>query len=118
MSKRKRWQNALLWSLVAEVTAIMAICMMVAVSIGGWIGMAILGICTACALWLNLFVQINADIFERRIRRNLKKIDRAAAMASARLRRCAVRNLRKRMAGRGEKQPVHREFTYVTFTRP
>lgn len=109
-SRRNRWKNALVWALVAEVTCVMVICMMVSVVIGGWIGMGILAICTACALWLNLFVQINADIFERRIRRRLRRIDRFAGKAAA--------SIRKRMAGRGEKQPVHREFTYVTFTRP
>lgn len=111
MSKRKKWQNALLWSLVAEVAAIMAICMMVAVSIGGWIGMAILGVCTACALWLNLFVQVNIDIFERRIRRNLRGIDRAAKAAADRI--------RKKITGRGVTQPARkRQLTIVTFTRP
>ena len=118
LSRRKRWQNAVLWSLVAEVTAIMAICMMIAVSIGGWIGMAVLGVCVTCALWLNLFVQVNAEVFERRIRRSLRRIDRTAKAAAARLRRCASAILRKRSTGCGEKQPVERQFTYVTFTRP
>ena len=118
LTRREKRQNALLWSLVAEVTAIMVICMMVAVSIGGWIGMAVLGVCVSCALWLNLFVQINAEVFDRRIRRNLRRIDRSAKAAAARLRRCISAILRKRSTGRGEKQPVERQFTYVPFTRP
>lgn len=118
LSRREKRQNALLWSLVAEVTAIMVICMMVAVSIGGWIGMAILGVCVSCALWLNLFVQINAEVFDRRIRRGLRRIDRTGKAAAARLRKCASAFLRKRSTGRGEKRPVERQFTYVTFTRP
>ena len=106
---KKQLHNWLLWMVTAEVITIMTIVILAAALAGGRAIAYMMIVVAICSWWLALFLQTNADLFDKAIRRTEAKILTAI--------RNTVRKIKK--AGRGATHPASkRQLTIVTFTRP
>ena len=97
------FKNLLIWAVFAEILCIQAICLMIAACLEGKPMMILLLVSSICSLWLAIFIQTNADIFDKRIRRFERKVI------------AVFRSIKKRIAVR--EQPPKRKLTIYTFPK-
>ena len=96
-------KNLLIWAVFAEILCIQAICLMIAACMDGRPMVILLGVSSVCSLWLAIFIQTNADVFDRKIRRMERKVVRF------------FKSIKKRIAVR--EQPPKRKLTIYTFPK-
>ena len=96
-------KNLLIWAVFAEILCIQAICLMIAACMEGKPMVILLLVSSICSLWLAIFIQTNADIFDKRIRRFERKVV------------AVLKNIKKRIAVR--EQPPKRSLVIYTFPK-
>ena len=103
---KKHLHNWLLWMVTAEVVTIMTIVILAAALAGGRAIAYMMIVVAICSWWLALFLQTNADLFDKAIRRTEARV------------LAAIKKAMKKAGRRGMRQASKRQLTIVTFTRP
>ena len=101
---RRQLHNMLIWLVTAEVVIITAIVMLIAAMTEGSAVVHMLIAVAICSWWLALFIQVNADVFDRAIDRFFSRI------------RKGIRRVWKlARSQKNDRKATKRDFVIVTF---
>lgn len=99
---KKQLHNMLIWAVTAEVIIIEAICLLIGALTGGRTVVHMFIVIGICSWWIAMFIQVNADNFDRAIDRSIRRIRKG-------IRRLAARR------SQGSRKGTERDFVIVTF---